>query len=283
MTEIKSTRRSLRAARLQATVPRALAALVALILCAAGVRSIVARQTTTVVTHSPASTVDQGAESFAEAFARSYLTWSSQSQSQSQRETALQPYLSNALDQNGGFQTGNASTESVSWTSVAGGQAIGGQTLVTVAAQTTDGMVYLSVPVGRDSHGFLFVSGYPAIVGPPASDPNASLPAQQQVTDSSLQTVVARAVTNYLAGNKANLLADLTPTALVSLPTRHMSVTTVQQATWVTPGSRVAIQVVANDSHGDSFTLSYELGVEKLDRWYVQSIQVDPTFKGGTS
>ena len=29
-------------------------------------------------------------------------------------------------------------------------------------------------------------------------------------------------------------------------------------------------------------TLTYDLDVEKLDRWYVNSIQVDPTFQGGS-
>src|SRR5262249_11306337 len=118
--------------------------------------------------------------------------------------------------------------------------------------------------------------------GPPASNTGASVPTPEQVSDPSLQAVVTRAVTNYLVGNKTNLLADLSPTALVSLPTSHMSVQSTQQATWISPGHSVAIQVTAVDSHGNSWTLSYDVGVEKLDRWYVRSIQVNPTFRGGS-
>lgn len=283
MTEITTVTRSLRAARLQATLPRALVAILVLVLCAAGIRSILAPSATSVVaSRADGPALDQGAEEFAQSFARVYLTWSDQ-EDQEQRQSALQPYLSNTLDPGAGVEPGSGTSESVSWTSVAGEQRDGAQTLVTVAAQTSDRMVYLSVPVARDSHGFLFVSAYPAMVGPPASDPTASLPVQPEITDSSLQTVVARAVTNYLAGNQANLLADLTPNALVSLPPQHLTVTSTEQATWVVQGRSVAIQVVAGDAHGNSWTLNYELGIEKLDRWFVRSIQVNPTFPGGTS
>jgi hypothetical protein len=280
MTEIQTVTRKLRAVRITASLPRVLASIVLLVLAVAGIRSIVARPTKTVVARSAAApALDQGAEEFAQSFARAYLTWNGQSQGQ--RESALRPFLSSALDQDAGVQPGGGS-QSVGWTSVVGQQADGSQTLVTVVAQTSHGLVYLSVPVARDNHGFLFVSNYPAIVGPPASDTTAALPSQQQITDSALQTVVARAVTNYLAGNQANLLADLTPNALVSLPPQHMTVTNTQPATWTVPGRRVAIQVTTNDAHGNSWTLTYEVGVQKLDRWYVQSIQVDPTFQGGS-
>jgi hypothetical protein len=261
-------------------MPRALAATVVVILSVAGLRSIVAPARTTVVARASAARgPDQGAEGFAQAFARAYLSWSSDSPGG--QAAALRPFLASGLDENGGVQP--SASESVSWTAVVGEQASGSHTLVTVAAQTSAGLEYLSVPVARDQHGFLFVSSYPALVGPPASDPSASTPQQQQVNDSTLQTVVARAVTNYLAGNQANLLADLTPNALVSLPIQHMTVTQTQPATWIATGHEVAVQVTATDAHGDSMTLAYQVGVEKLDRWYVQSIQVDPTYEGDSS
>ena len=280
MSAIRTSTHSLRRIRLQARAPRAVAAVVVVILSVAGVRSILAPARTTVVerasvSHGP----DLAAAGFAQEFARVYLTWSSDSPDG--QAAALHPFLASGLNQNGGVQPNNS--QSVSWTAVIGEQASGAQTLVTVAAQTSAGLEYLSVPVARDAGGFLFVSSYPALVGPPASDPSASVPAPRQVNDPALQTVVARAVTNYLAGNQANLLADLTPNALVSLPVQHMTVTQTQPATWVLPGREVAIQVTANDARGDALTLSYDLNVEKLDRWYVQSIQVDPTYQGDGS
>jgi Conjugative transposon protein TcpC len=256
-----------------------LAAILVLVLSFAGIRSILAPRTTTVVARPTASpTVDQGAEEFAQEFARAYLTFNGNDTQQ--RESALKPFLSSTLDPDAGVQPGSGS-QSVRWTSVVGQQAAGQQTLVTVAVGTSNGLMYLNIPVARDKHGFLFVPNYPAFVGPPATNPSASLPSGEQITDASLQTVVARAVTNFLAGNQSNLLADLTPNALVSLPPRHMTVTDTQQATWITPGHSVAIQATATDSHGNSWTLTYEVGVEKLDRWYVQSVQVNPTFQGG--
>ncbi len=281
MTGPRTVTRSLRTVRLQAAWPRAAALTLVVILCIAGLRAILAPTPAPVVSR-PASqpTLDQGAEAFAQAFTQAYLTWTPGDSTQ--RQSALQPFLATGLDTAAGLEPGTGS-QGVSSTYVVGEQSGGNETLVTVAAQTTGGLVYLSVPVARDSHGFMFIPNYPALVGPPASDANASLPVQQQVDDASLQTVVERAVTNYLAGNQANLLADLTPNALVSLPQQHLTVTNTQPATWTIPGQRVAIQVTATDAHGTSWTLTYELNVEKLDRWYVQSIQVDPTFQGGTS
>jgi hypothetical protein len=281
MTAIGTTTRSLRALRLQASMPRMLAGATVLVLCLAGIRSIVAPARTTVIARRAAErSVDQGAEAFAQTFARAYLTWNN-SGSTLGESSALHAFLPSQLDANPGIQPND--TQTVTWSTVVGAQADGDRTLVTVAAQTSAGLMYLSVPVARDSHGFLYVSGYPALVGPPANDSSASPPQQQQVDDQGLRTVVARAVTNYLAGNEANLLADLTPDALVSLPTEHLRVTQTQQPTWVQPGRRVAIQVTATDSRGTQLTLTYEVTVRKLDRWYVQSIEVDPTYDGGST
>ena len=279
MTSVPVTSRSLRAVRLRARIPRMAATTAVIILSIAGIRSIVAPpRRSVIVKASSQPTLDQGAELFAESFARAYLTWDSTSQTA--REAALSMYLSTTLNQDAGVQP--VGSETVSWTAIAGEQGEGSQTLVTVAADTSSGLTYLSVPVARDSHGFLFVPSYPALVGPPATDTSASLPTQQQVTTQALQTVVGRAVTNYLAGNQDNLLADLTPSAVVSLPVRRMTVTQVQPATWIVPGQRVAVEVTAADSLGNTMTLTYQVGVQKQERWYVQSIEVDPTFEGGS-
>jgi Conjugative transposon protein TcpC len=281
MSGISTTTRSLRSVRLQAHLPRVCAMAVLVILAAAGLRSALKGPPQPLVTRIvSASSLDQGQEAFAESFTRVYLSWDGADATA--REAALKPFLTSGLDEDVGVQPKGQHRQTVSWTSVVGEHPDGKRTLVTVAAQTTNGLVYLSVPVARDTSGFLYVAGYPAVVGPPATDPSASLPLEQPVNDGALEAVVTRAVTNYLARNRTNLLADLTPDALVSLPAQPLTVTDTQQITWAIPGSRVAVVVLASDAGGDTLTLRYELTVTRLDRWYVRSIEVNPTFQGGT-
>lgn len=271
--------RRLRSVQFRARLPRAAALLVVVILCVAGLRAIVAPARPQVVSRPVAiRTADQGADAFAQAFAHAYLSW--KGDDDQAHQAAVAPYMSSTLANDDAVDPGRRG-QTVQSTFVAGEQADGRQTLITVGTQTNHGLMYLSVPVARDSHGFMYVSGYPAIVGPPAADTNGSVSAGEQVNDSALQTVVDRAITNYLSGNKTNLLADLTRNALVSMPTQHLKVTDTQPATWVTPNRRVAVQVSATDKHDNSWTLAYQLSVQNQGRWYVQSIQVDPTFQGG--
>lgn len=270
--------RSLRSVQFRARVPRAVALLLVVILCIAGLRAILAPARTEVVARPVAApATDQGADGFAQAFTRAYLSWKADDSGAYQ--AAVSQYLSGAEAQS--LQAPGNGSQTVQSTFVTGEQREGQQTLITIGAQTNHGLVYLSVPVARDRHGFLFIASQPAFVGPPASDTSASVSTGEQVNDPALQRVVNRSITNYLAGNRSNLLADLTQNALVSIPTQHLTVTDTQPATWVVPNRRVAIQVSADDTRGNTWTLTYELSVEKLDRWYVQSIQVDPTFQGG--
>lgn len=271
--------RSLRSVQLRARIPRAVALLVVVILCMAGLRAIIAPPRPQIVTRAVAThTTDQGADAFAQAFARAYLSW--KGDDAQAHQAAVARYMSSTLADADAVAPGRRS-QTVQSTFVAGEQADSHQTLITVGTQTSHGLVYLSVPVARDSHGFMYVSGYPAIVGPPATDTDGSVSGGEPVSDSALRTVADRAITNYLAGNKTNLLADLAPNALVSMPTQHLKVTDTQPATWITPDRRVEVQVSATDKHGNSWTLAYQLSVQNRGRWYVQSIQVDPTFQGG--
>jgi hypothetical protein len=279
MIGIPITTRRMRTIRQQVWLPRAFGLIVAAVMSAAGLRATFAPPRPEIIERTAAAQgIDQGAEAFAEAFTRVYLSWNTGAPQV--REAQLAPFLSSALDPAAGVQANG--TESVSWTSVVGEQRSGNDWLVTVAAQTSSGLIYLCVPVMRDRRGFLAVTAYPAFVGPPATDPNAAVAPLQPVDDQALQTVVARAVSNYLAGNQADLSADLTPTALVSMPAQHLTVTTTEPATWLVPSHRVELEVTATDAQGSSLTLSYEVGVEKLERWFVQSIQVNPIFDGGS-
>jgi hypothetical protein len=275
------TTSSRRSARVRARIPRVVAMIFVALLSATGLRVILsgppeAPAARTVVT----SSGDQGATSFAEAFTRTYLTW--EGNDPEARAQELKPFLGGGLDEDGGVQPTEGESQSVSWTAVLGDRREGTRRLVTVMAQTSEGVTYLNVPVERNRRGFLAITGYPAIVGPPAVDAEQQAPTEDEVEDGALKTVVTRALTNYLAANQRNLLADLTPDAVVSLPSAALKLRQVNQVTWVKPRRRVAVQVTAQDDRGTTWTLRYELDVLHRDRWYVRSLQVNPTFQGGS-
>jgi hypothetical protein len=278
MSDIATVTRSLRTTRLYARLPRLAAALLVVVFAAAGVRAMFAtRAKPAPARPAPVVAGDQGAAAFAEGFARAYLTWDAKHPED--RAARLKPYLG-TLAGDGGLQPAKDSSQQVAWTSVIGERPERDVRLVTLAVQTTQSMVYLSVPVSRDRRAFLSVNAYPAIVGPPATDARASAPSEDTVDDGRLVDVVTRAMRNYLAGNRNNLLADLTPDALVSLPSDPLRVTSSSdRVTWVARPNRVAVQLDAEDAQKNSWALRYELDVRKRDRWYVRSVQVDPTFR----
>ena len=155
-----------------------------------------------------------------------------------------------------------------------------GDRLIAVAAQTTRQLLYLAVPVHRTDRGFLVVPRYPALIRPPISDP-ARPGEERDVRDSGLRAVAQRAMTNYLAGERADLLADLDPAAVVSLP-GALEVRSLRSITKAA-GDRVAVEVVAADDAGTQWTLRYELTVVHRDRWYVRAIEPDPVGGGDRS
>lgn len=267
--------------RARARAPRiALYALVG-VLSFAGLRATLApaEQTVARVPVVRAET-DQAALSFAEAFVRVYLTW--EAGKEAERELQLEPFLPDELDADGGLEPTGVSSQEVVWTAVTGSERVAGRTNVVVVARTSDSTLQLSVPVARSKDGFLSIAAYPAIVGPPIVDEEASVPEESAVEDAALEAVVTRAVENYLALSRTNLMADLDPEAIVTLPNDPLDVLSVGAVTWVEPRRRVAATVEAEDGDGNYWTLRYELSVRKSDRWYVRSLQVNPTFEGGS-
>jgi hypothetical protein len=278
MSDIATVTRSLRTVRWRARLPRLTAALLALILMVAGLRATFAGPATPPAPRVVSvATGDQGAAAFAEGFARVYLTWDAARPAD--RERRLRPYVA-ALEADGGLTPAVGTSRHVTWTATVGERIDSQVRLVTVAAQTTDGLVYLSVPVSRSRRGFLSIPAYPAVVGPPATDAKASPLQEPEVDDDALIDVATRAVRNYLAGSRSNLLADLTPDALVSPPSQPLALTRTGELTWVVPSRRVAVELTAQDAQNNTLTLRYELEVSKRDRWYVRSVQVDPAFAG---
>lgn len=278
-TKTVSTRRL----RTRALAPRVAFYVVVGILSMAGIASIFKadpQPTAAAVPKGHGSTRDLGAQAFAESFARVYLSWGDGDRGD-ERERLLAQYLPESLDPEAGVRPGEGSVQDVYWTSVASSRRVDERVLVTVAAQTTDGLLYLNVPVQRDRRGFLYVSSYPAFVGPPPTADEPPELSPEDVDDEELVRVVERAIKNYLAGSKGNLAADLTPDAVVTLPPSRLTLVEGASVVWLERGRRVRAEIQAEDSRESAWTLSYELEVRKRDRWYVRSLQADPTFKGG--
>jgi hypothetical protein len=280
--EVESISKSLRSTRVRALLPRIVVYAVLAVIGIAGLRTIIAGPAEPpAVAASPKSAgLDPAAEAFAEGFAAVYLSWDANHLNQRERELAA--YLPSAIDNTYGLSPAPGSSQQIAWTAVMGASRSESVLNVTVAARVDDGnTLHVTLPVGRDDDGFLYLAGYPALVGaPPVADPTLA-PEGDEVTDEQLETVVARAITNYLAGARENLLADLTPGALVSIPDVRLNVSSVETPTWLVPNRRVVVLVAAEDQENNTWNLRYELDVRRSDRWYVRGIEADPTLKGG--
>lgn len=279
MSRLETATTSLRSARMRARAPRLLAYSLVAILCIAGLRAILAGPAEPVVRPATGKgpRTDRPAEAMAEGFVRAYLTWDSVRPET--REESLADYLPESLDADAGLIPPVGTDQDVDWTAVLGTRRGAHASEVTVVAHTTEGTVYVTVPVARDHDGFLYVAGYPALVGAPPIQRDPRVPRAEEVEDRGLRTVVARALINYLTGTRQNLYADLTPNAVVSLPAQAMRSAEINDITWVAR-DRVAVEATAQDERHGLWTLRYELEVRLRDRWYVRAIQGNPTHKG---
>ncbi len=221
---------------------------------------------------------DLAAEGFAQLFARRYLTW--EADDPEAHERALAAYVGAGMEPGAGLQPPSGGEEQVQWTDVVQERtAAPAERVYTVAAQTdTAGLEYLTVSVTRAQSGALELAGYPAFVGAPVagSAPGGGEP--REVSDPALRTVVERALRNYLADSAAELAADLTSTARVSLPAQALSLESVQRLDWSSEGGgAVSATVLAQDARGARYTLAYALDVALVaGRWEVAAIQMDP-------
>lgn len=272
---VQVTYRSLRRLRWASRLPKLVALCLVVALCVAGFRSAIAGPTKLSQVGRSASTQDLGAETFAEAFVRAYLTWDSAHPEKHERHVGA--FTSDALEPGAGLSLPPKGAQQVLWTAAIRDEVVSGsRRLVTVAAQTTSGPpFYICVPVQRDRRGFIAISGYPALVGAPPVDLKLSPGDEPEVEDMELQSVVRRALANYLARQGENLRADLDPQAVVALPSVALRVRSTDPLTWVGAG-RVATEVRAA-GRGAGWRLRYELEVVKRERWYVRSIETYPS------
>ena len=270
------TRRSTRTVRITAALPRAIALTLIAVLALSGAVNAVRGRPAVRAPAAPAPAHDLAAEAFATSFVRAYLGW----------DSGTPDAYAQAI---GAFMPESVLTDGPPVSPARGGQRVLATDVVSdvrtgathrtvvVAARTTSGSDYVAVPVSSDGNG-MFVSGYPALVGAPAVDGNASPPAETQIDDAELETVVRRAIANYVSGQASNLRADLTPDAVVSLPSQQLSVRSVERVTWAAPGV-AAVELAAAATDGTTWTLRYELRVVKRDRWYVAAVDGDPGTK----
>jgi hypothetical protein len=229
-------------------------------------------------TSTPSSaSVDRGAEGFASLFVRHYLTWNSRDPEA--HRLALAPFLSSSMETEAGLRPPQSGEQQVQWTQVVQARALGpDEHVYTVAAQTdTAGLLYLTVSVVRVSGGGLALAGYPAFVGAPSSTPAVLVEHLQEVEDPALQTVVTRALRNYLAGSESELVADLSAGTRVSLPGLTLVLESVQSLDWSAPGRVVLAVVRVREERGAQYTLGYELDVvSDAGRWEISAIQMNP-------
>lgn len=275
---LRSDWRGVRGARLRAAAPRYLAAGTVLLFVALGVRTLLWPPGSPPAPRPPAS-ADAPSEDFALQFARAYLTYDASQPGA--RARALAPFLPASLERGGGVLAATG-VQSVRWAEVASDQpALLGGRVITVAAglSTQPAPVYLAVTVRHRPGRSLALLGYPAFVGAPAIDTASGPTAGEAVADGAVAEVAKRVIRNYLAGSVANLPADLTPDAVVTLPTVSLALQSVDQVAWIgkAGSGAVLVTVTATDRHGASFRLAYELGITYRERPYVDFIEVIPT------
>jgi len=227
----------------------------------------------------PASEPDLGEtaeRAYAVLFARRYLTWNAAEPQRS--ASALEAFAGDGLEGAAGMQLPPGGEQRVEWAeAVQARQAAPGETVVTVAAQTTAGLLYLAVPVTRAVDGALALAGYPAFVGAPAQGPARVAEHLREVSDPALATVIERALRNYLASAAGELDADLSARARVSLPAAPLTLLSMQRLEWAQQGSAVLATVQAQDRSGVRYTLAYELEVTRAQgRWEISAVETDP-------
>jgi hypothetical protein len=276
---VEELRRSVRRSRLFARAPRHLATATLLVLLAVALRTIFFAPDAVTATSRPASSPDAPSEDLALRFARVYLTYDAADPAA--RKQALRPYLPNGVAADAGF-TATHGSRRVLWEDVASDQtALAGGRVITIAAGVSGGAapIFVALTVRHEAGKPLSILGYPSLVGAPAITTTAPERSREAVSDHAVTEVVERVLRNYLAGSAAELRADLTDDADVTLPTIDLQVRAVREIDWVAgPGSgAVLATVIAADAEGDTYTLSYELGIAWHERPYVDFIEVVPT------
>ena len=264
--------RSIRSIRVTARAPRMLAMATCVVLVAVGLRSLVGPDDVERQQRAP-GTYEPSAATFAEAFARTYMTFDpSRPEERARALAAFAPAAAADLD------VGGRRNMRVGWSAVAAEERFGSRRdIVTVVLETSEGLRHLAVDVRRAADGGLRIAGPPALVGPPIVASDDALPAPREVDDDQLESVAGRVVRNYLARELDDLAADLDATARVSLPDSALRVTSIDAVSWVRTPQRVAVTATAEAGDGTRLVLRYQLTVvHRAGRWLVRFVHVNP-------
>lgn len=261
-----------------AALPRYLATALLVLLIVLGLRALLAPAPAQPEPARHSSSTDLPSQDFALQFARAYLTYDPTHAGR--RERALAPFVPEGLESGGGAYL-HAGPQRVLWEEIASDQpALAGGQVITVAAgvSTQRLPLYLAVTVRHERGEPLSLVGYPAFIGAPSLSRGVSESSRETVSDPAVKTVVERALRNYLQGQGQNLAADLTADAVITLPTLALHERGFERLEWTSgPGSAVLATLSAEDQHGSSYTLTYELGIAYRERPYVDFIEVIPT------
>jgi len=261
--------RSLRAVRLAARLPRIALIATCVVLSLAGARTIVRGEQLAAAPRTQATTTnDLEAEALAERFVRTYLEWDGQEVAENLRGLAADidtPSVPATIRQH------------VRWVAAARAERVGAHVVVTVAAATSRALYHLAVPIGR-RRGLLYIEHEPALVG---AGPTGVAPRERpkpEVDDRKLAAVIRRALTNFLARDRADLVADLDDAAVVVLPEQDARLLAVDELTWAVPRQRVGAVVRVRLPDRVELPLRYELAVvRRAGRWLVRAINTNPT------
>ncbi len=276
---VSVTPKSIRRIRLARELPRYLLQALALVGVLASARFAIAPPHPVPARSSTSgfATPDRAAEGFATLFARAYLDWDSRDPEA--HRLALAPFVGSWMEPEAGLQPPESGEQQVQWTQVVQVRPlVSGEQLYTVAAQTdTAGLLYLTVGVVREADGALALAGYPAFVGAPAAAGAAAPAHLHEVDDPALETVVVRALRNYLARAESELAADLAVGTRVSLPTQTFTLQALDSLEWSSSGRSLLATLRVRDEPGTQYTLAYELGVRlSAGRWEISAIQTNP-------
>lgn len=259
---------SIRGARLAARAPQFAVITACVVLCALGARDLV-RPGPSGTAASPvvAQATPSALLGFAEAFARTWLSWDSADPDR--RDRALVRYVAADLGPGAGLEPAATGRSLVLTANTIDVRTAGqGRWIATVATTSTRGEdQVLAVTVHRGLDGRLAVIGPPALVGPPP--PSTRVPAtdETEVQDGAVVALAQRALTNLLARDPGNLRADLAPEAQVALPLRRLRLESLDALTWQTPGRVAAALITAvDDRAGVRMALRYELHLTRTGR-----------------
>ena len=254
----------------------ALWAVVVLILLR-GVASVVRGESHTDTTRSTGggetSTAAQAVDAFAVRYVRTYLADSS--------PEALRGLLAGGVSVPAGGAA-NPTDTTVAQAEATATRVLGdGRRLVTVSCELVDGsVVFLAVPIARDSAGGVAALGAPAFVSAPGigrveGESERSLPIPG--VDAEVRTLATRFVETYLSATNPADLEYLTAPAAEIAPVGGYEIVGsvgVRQLEGGGPRRRTVLALVhARSGAGATYPLSYRLQLEQRDRWYVAAVE----------